>query len=493
VNPSILPLVRSARAVSLAIFAWLPDAAIASEKASPLNLFFILTEDQGAHFGHAGTPGIETPHMDSLARAGVYFENAFVAYPVCSASKASIFTGLHNHTNGILNNTRNVAKLAADVTDQDRKSALYRNNRIHDNFPTLIERLHAAGYYQGFTHKLHVLPVEKFPYDEFDKNTGGRAVAGFLRRAKASGKPWHLFYNIPNSHRPYPNSDKKPIRVNPADVKPPPYLPDTPIVRKDWAEYLAAIEATDSIVGEGLRALRESGEYENTLVVFMGDHGPTFARGKMSLHDLGLRVPLAISGPGIPRGVRSTALASGVDITPTLLDILGLPPLPNAHGISLRGVIEGGGGATKRDFVFAEISNRGHSARNNMQERAVSDGRWKLIYREDTSSGWRQVNEDTIQWPTWGNRSYAETVKRKAEFPEAFRILAEMHPQQLGGTVPTLEFYDLQNDPFEMKNLAASTRHRPELVRLYNALRRWVESTADPSVNPPPEPPTHHG
>ena len=73
--------------------------------------------------------------------------------------------------------------------------------------------------------------------------------------ARAAGRPWFLLYNIPNSHRPYPNSDKLKIRVNPARVKLPAFLPDTPVVRQDWAEYLAAIEETDIFVGEALDAI----------------------------------------------------------------------------------------------------------------------------------------------------------------------------------------------------------------------------------------------
>lgn len=182
------------------------------------NILFILTEDQGAQLGHIGTPGLQTPHMDALARSGMYFRNAFVAYPVCSASKAALYTGLQNHANGILNNTVNYAKHAGQLTPQERKHPLYASNRVHASVPTLVERLQAAGHYQGATHKLHVAPVEKFPYDEFIRHNNRAEVAGFIARAAKAGKPWHLFYNIPNSHRPFPNSEKVQIRVKPDEV-----------------------------------------------------------------------------------------------------------------------------------------------------------------------------------------------------------------------------------------------------------------------------------
>ena len=100
-----------------------------TQAATKPNILFILTEDQGAQTGFLGTPGLQTPSMDSLARAGVSFNNAFVAYPVCSASKASIYTGLHNHANGLLNNTENFHKAASELTPAERKRPIYSNNR----------------------------------------------------------------------------------------------------------------------------------------------------------------------------------------------------------------------------------------------------------------------------------------------------------------------------------------------------------------------------
>ncbi len=460
--------------------------ATAAGQAPRPNLLFILTEDQGAQLGFLGTPGLQTPHMDALARSGVYFNHAFVVYPVCSASKAAIYTGLHSHANGILNNTINLHKPASAVTAAERNQPLFRTNRIRDGLPTLVERLHAAGYHQGVTSKLHVLPNEKLPYDEFIGKAAARTdVAGFIARAKAAGKPWHLFYNIAHSHRPYPNSDTEKIRVNPAEVKLPAFLPDTPVVRQDWAEYLAAIEEADARVGEGLAALRASGEESRTVVVFLGDHGPTFPHGKMTLHDLGLRTPLIIRAPGLRAGVRIEALASTVDLAPTLLDLLGLAPLPHTHGVSLRPILAGTPGARSRDFVLAEISNRGPLPNDGMQERAVSDGRWKLIYREKLSPAWRQVQADTKEWKQWRNRTYAEIVRVRAQFPEPFRILAELDPQSLGGNPPALELYDLRSDPDELRNLAADPLHRAERDRLLAALRAWVRDTGDPAVQPP--------
>ena len=465
-------------------FLVMASSLAAAEPAAKPNILFILTEDQGAQAGFIGTPGLRTPGMDSLARSGVHFSNAFVAYPVCSSSKACIQTGLHNHSNGILNNTENFHVPASQLTAAQLKRPIYQKNRIHAGIPTLVERLHEAGYYQGVTHKLHLSPNEKFPYDEFIKESNGAAVAGFIGRAKKTGKPWHLFFNIPNSHRPYPDSDKVSIRVDPATVTLPAFLPDTPVVRKDWAEYLAAIEEADRNVAAGLAALRESGEESETIVVLLGDHGPTFAHGKMTLYDLGLRTPLVIRAPGLTAGKRTEALASELDLAPTLLDLAGLAPLPVSHGISLRSVLANPASARGHDMIFSEIADRG-SLTDGMQERSVFDGRWKMIYRENILPAWRQVQADSKFLKVWGNRTYDETFRVRDRFPEPYRILAEMDPQSLGGTVKAIELYDLKADPDEMHDLAGDAASRSELDRLYQALRVWVRKTEDPSVNPP--------
>ena len=446
------------------------------------NILLILTEDQGAHLGYVGTAGIQTPHMDALAASGTYFNNAFVVYPVCSASKAALYTGLHSHTNGLLNNTLNYHKPASAVTAAERAAPMGQRNRINAACPTLVEILAAAGYYQGVTHKLHVLPNEKFPYDEFIEHTNGATFTEFLGRAKAAAKPWFYLYDISESHRPFPDSDQHPIRVSTAAVKLPGFLPDTPTVRQDWAEYLAAIEIADMRTGEALAALRVSDQEGNTLVIFMGDHGPCFQHGKMTLHDLGLRVPLIIRLPGQTTGRRLDALVSEIDLLPTLLDYLNLPAPVLQHGASLRPLLDTPGTAKVHDRVFAEISDLGPLPNPGMQERSVFDGRWKLIYRENTAGNWRQVQADAKEFKPWGNRTYAETVRVKAEWPEAYRILTEMDPQSLGGTTPALELYDLSTDPDEMHNLAGQPGSAAEQGRLLATLATWARETGDPAV-----------
>jgi N-sulfoglucosamine sulfohydrolase len=289
-------------------------------------------------------------------------------------------------------------------------------------------------------------------------------------------------YNIGAPHRPFRNSDEVEIGVDPAEVKPPSFLPNTPVIRQDWAEYLDYCEVADVAVGEALEGLRLSGEEENTIVIFMGDHGPGFQRGKMALNDLGLRVPLAIMGPGIKGGRVSDALVSELDLMPTLLDFLRIEPPRVQHGVSLRALLEGQPNATAHQLIFAEIAHQVQQIDDGMQERSIYDGRYHLIYREGLDKP-RTVNADLRDWKPWQNRAYAETVRQKDVFPLGFELLSQIDPQNLGGKPPKFELYDTKSDPDEIENLADDPGHRKELKRLRVSLGKWIEETNDGAVS----------
>ncbi len=190
----------------------------------PLNVLFLLTEDQGAQLSYVGTKGLQTPNMDALARRGVYFRNAFVAYPVCSASKAAIYTGLFNHTNRLMGNTANHFKPASELQPADRRG-IYQRNQIAAQFPTLIELLHAAGYFTGVSGKLHVAPNEKFPYDMFVAGKGNDPVARFLTRRKRQASPGSCCTTSARRIVPIPTATMNRFVFSPRRSSLPPFCP----------------------------------------------------------------------------------------------------------------------------------------------------------------------------------------------------------------------------------------------------------------------------
>ena len=474
------------------------------------NILLILVEDQGAQMGALGTVGVKTPHMDAIAGAGALFRSHFVTYPVCSPSKAAMYTGLYPHANGCRCLCSNHPP-GSTPTPAELNHPAYTRPQVHEEIPTLIELLHNAGYYTGVSTKLHVVPVHKFPYDEFvvgSKITLGRhggnadrdRTTQFIRQAQDRDAPWFLCFTISQPHRPFRNSDVEPIGVDPADVEIPPFLPDTPVVRKDWAEYLDCIECADVFVGEALAALEETDCKEDTLVIFVADHGPAYQRAKMTLYDFGLRVPLAIMGPGIGAGQVVDDLVSQLDLMPTILEWAGIEQPALQHGQSLWPLLRAEPGARGHDHVFAEIHqdyiyfppnvdvasasamHEGGPQHPGMQERSVFDGRYHLIYRENLDQP-RDVNSDITDWDTWLNRAWDETVAQKDRFPWQYEMIRQQDPMRLGGTPPQFELYDLEADPHEMTDLAQSAGHTAEFERMRGALGAWAEETGDTFIS----------
>jgi hypothetical protein len=121
-------------------------APVVVKHATP-NVLLILIEDQGAQLGLLGTPGLRTPHMDALAHDGVFFSKYFVGYPVCSPSKAYMYSGLYPHRNGLINNTHNLFQPASEITAQERSNGAYAKNQIKPEVRTLAEILHGRGYH----------------------------------------------------------------------------------------------------------------------------------------------------------------------------------------------------------------------------------------------------------------------------------------------------------------------------------------------------------
>ncbi|QDU88026.1 Choline-sulfatase [Pirellulimonas nuda] len=477
---------RSTWPVLLAAVAMTQPASAADRP----NILFILTEDQGAQVSHPafaqyGAGGLQTPHMDALLEAGVAFTNAFVATPVCSASKAAIYTGLLGHTNGIRQNTTNIngPKTLAEDQAIAAGNSLYRNARIHEELPTLIQQLDAAGYYSGVTHKLHVAQNHQFPFDSWNAaDPSGGSFNSFLNAA--GNEPWFYMANINNPHQPF-SSDGHSIADMEA-VTPPGHLPNTAAGRSNWAKYLSAVEAADEVVGDIMQTFDNRNLAGDTIVVFLGDHGPGLHRGKMSPHDFGLRTVLSISGPGFRHDVVEDSLVSAVDLMPTLLDLAGIERPTLEHGQSLVPLLDSAppADAPFRQYVVGEVATNKEDG-GGQQERSIYDGQHRLIYRHDLNSA-RQVNVDV--WKTKNNpnsnfqyatQSYREIVQNSAQYPQEFEMLAQVHNGRFNTAPPQFELYHTAGDVWETSDLMDNPAQRATWNRLHTALRAWAVRTED--------------
>lgn len=425
------------------------------------NILLIVSEDNGPELGCYGEPSVKTPVLDRLAREGVRFENAFVPQAGCSQSRAALLTGLYPHQNGQIG------------------LATWKFRMYHEDTPNIVRSLKQAGYRTGIIGKLHINPKSAFPFDVREISTSNfsrKQLDNYARHAEefftAGDEPFFLSVNYPDAHRPFIDRVKGLPRepLTAADVKPLAYFGlDTPELRQQTADYYNCMNRLDSLIGDLLDGLKRSGKANNTLVVYMGDHGADMLRGKRTSYEGGVRVPLIVHWPGqIESGQVRNELVSTLDLMPTFLFMTDVKPVAGLPGRSLMPLLRNE--QTKwREYLFTEYHL--HSAHNFYPQRTVRNARYKLI---------RNLQPDQI------NPGYDFTLKRFfTDLPEAIDA-APKHVRSAYRRMrqpPEYELYDLESDPHEFRNLAGDDSHSRILTELKQQLADWRKRTRDPLLN----------
>ena len=426
------------------------------------NFLFIVSEDNGPDLGCYGNRFVSTPHLDQLASEGIRFDRAWVPQAGCSQSRAALLTGLYPHQNG-------------QIGLATWKFRLYQRDT-----PNMVRSLKSAGYRTGLLGKLHINPEEAFPFDMHEirkSNFSRKQQQDYIRQAekfiRASGDtPFLLSVNFPDAHRPFlRQADGRPGQlVRAADVRSPPSFGlDTQELRKDTADYYCCMNRLDELVGELLKTLKSTGHNEDTVVIYLGDHGADLLRGKRTCLEGGLRIPLIMRLPGGLSGHVENRLVSTLDLLPTVLELADCPPIPGLPGRSLRRLVTGTIDQPWRSFLFAEYHL--HSAHNFYPQRCVRGERFKLI--------------ENLQ-PMTMNPGYEFTINRFYPGLQADIDHADDSVQAAYRTMrvpPKWELYDLRSDPHEFVNLAASPAYAEQLQRLQSELAAWRTTTADPLLN----------
>ena len=259
------------------------------------------------------------------------------------------------------------------------------------------------------------------------------------------------------------------IRYRPEEVIVPPFLPDSPEVRRDLAEYYTAVSRLDQGIGSMIRALEETGKLDETLVIYTSDNGMPFPGAKTNLYDAGIHLPLIVRAPEQrERGVVNEAMVSWVDLLPTLLEWAGVPPPTGLPGRSLLPIL-----ATRRpagwDTIFA--SHVFHEITMYYPMRAIRTRQHKLI--------WNLAHE--LPFPhasdLWGSPTW-QHIRRRADGRMGSRTVAQYLQR------PEFELYDVVADPHELRNLAGDPACASVLADLRTRLRQWMEETRDPWLQP---------
>ena len=432
------------------------SAQQSSGKGARPNILWILSEDISPDLSCYGTPVVETPNLDKLADQGVRFTNAFTTSPVCSTSRSAMITGMHQGSIGA----------------HHHRSHRNDGYTLPEPVRLITEYFRRAGYFTANV-KTAAPGVRGSGKTDFNFKFSN-AFDGSDWNQRKPGQPFFAQLSISMTHRgkQWKGLDKKLDNpVDPAKVKLPPYYPDHPIVRQDWATYLNSIQMMDQYVGKILQRLDNEGLADNTVVIFIGDHGRCHVRGKQWLYDAGIRIPLIVRWPGkLKTGRVNEDLVSAIDISATVLNIAGIKPPKH-----IQGQIFLGPGAKKRKYIFAA---RGRCDETIECIRCVHDKRYSYIRNYMAYRPWMAPNR------------YKDTSYPMRELLRSLHAKGKLTPAQkqfLAPTKPPEELYDLKNDPYELHNLAGSPEHKNVLKRMRAAHIKWMRQTADLGLIPEPE------
>ena len=431
--------------VTILLMTLTPLVVSAIEKREKPNIVLIMAEDIGNDLGCYGTPAVQTPTLDRMAGAGTKYNRFYTNSPICSPSRTSLMFGMYpTSING--HNHRSKIKGSPDL-----------------NYITHF--LREAGYKTIIGSKLIKSGSSKTDINvKLDQSL-------FEKGKPESGQPFFQQIQLQVTHRQADDTRWQDLRmaqdhpVDPAEVEIPPYLPDTPAVRLDWATYLDQIEQADRETQTIIDDLQKRGELDNTIIIWIGDNGRCQIRGKGYLFEDGIKCPLIIWGEGIEKGKIVEDLVSGIDLSATILALAGIDHPAQMQGQAFLAAPN----YKKKDFVF--------SARDRWDEivdcsRAIVGNRYKYIYNF------------MPEVPYDAGQAYLERYNVRPILPLLRKMNAAglLTPEQASFFQPSKEveqLFDLKNDPWELRNLAENPDYQEIKAKLNKQLFETIADTND--------------
>ena len=442
-----------------------------SLQAAPVNLLIITVDDMSADsvgaFG-CKIPGT-TPNIDRLAGQSLSFAHAHVTVGNCMPGRNVMFSGLISHNNKV--------------------EGFYQVK--NPGWPHLVDLMKESGYFTGIRGKAsHSTPYQPYAWDinldtlpdgakahMKDAQSYGISTAHGIAMAKAVSKPFCLSVNVSDPHKPFWSVVKGggkdphvPSRIFTAGEVPiPGFLFDDAKVREELALYYSSVRRADDCVGEILKALDASGQADNTVVMFLSDHGMPLPFAKTQLYHHSTHTPWMVRWPGVTQGgaVDGKHMISAVDMLPTLLDIVGAKHPAKLDGRSFLPLIQGKK-QIGRDQVFKEYNENAGASRDPM--RAVQTKRYLYIFNP-----WSN-RERVFATATTGTVTYRRLValaKQDKRLAKRLNLYKYRVPEEL---------YDISNDPDCLHNLIDESRHQAALPSLRSELEGWMKRTKDPML-----------
>ncbi|MCA9178207.1 MAG: sulfatase, partial [Planctomycetales bacterium] len=387
-------------------------------------------------------------HIDRLATEGMRFERCFQAAPMCSPTRHNIYTGLY-----------------------PVRSGAYPNHTFaNPGTKSIAHYLRPLGYRVALSGKTHIGPREIFPFEYSGKgnNPDMEQVNRLFAECQESKTPFCLFACSNEPHSPWNKGDAS--RYPPDQVKLPPYIADTPVVREAFSRYLAEITYYDGQVGEILSLLEKHGLAQDTVVMVTSEQGNSFPFAKWTCYGNGLQTAMIVRWPGKVRAATtSRAMIEYVDVTPTMVDLAGGEGARELEGRSFAPVLRGEADHHK-DHVFGIMTTRGIiNGSDAFGIRTVRDDRYRLIWNLHSNVKFTNACTEAAYFTSMVEAA-AQGDKQAKELVDRYHYRAEW------------ELFDCEQDPLEMTNLA----DRPELARVKHRLQReleaWMKSQGDQGV-----------
>lgn len=421
-------------------FCLLPLESTTQEKP---NILWIMADDMGTDLGCYGNKSVKTPNLDKLSSEGITFTSAFTVTPVSSPSRSSLITAMYPVSIGChQHRTRNKNPLPGDVlpiTEYFRQAGYY----VCNGEGTGSKRPGKTDYNFTFADR----PV----FDGPDWS------------ARKPGQPFYAQLQIQYPHRPFKKDTLHPVDRSTVFI--PPVYPDHPVAREDWALYLESVQLVDKYVGQIMQRLEKEGLLNNTIVMFFSDQGRPMVRAKQFLYDDGTQIPLIVRFPdNKSAGIKKEGLVSVVDIPATSLKLAGIRLPETMQG---QDIFSG----KEREFVY--------STRDRMDEtvdriRSIRSKKFKYIVNFYPDRPYTQFN-------TYKKTMYPVLTLMKVLYSQG-RLTTEQR-FFMASERPAEEFYDLVNDPFEMKNEANNPIFTVEKERMRKELDKWLAAN-DKGVYP---------
>ena len=429
------------------------------------NIVWLVAEDQSQYFfPFYGDNSVTLSNISQLLENGIVYDGMNSPYPVCAPARSAIITGMYPNSIG----TGNMRAYHYNRTVRtDNESILgfpYYSSKLAEQIKPFTQILRENGYYTTNNSKMdYNFKLREDAWDESSKE------ASWEKRNK--DQPFFSVFNFGVTHESQIwLRDKQELKVDPNDLSVPPFFPNDSLTRHALAVNYSNLVEMDKQMGEIIDKLKDQGLYENTYIFFYSDHGGPFPRHKRAIYDTGSKVPLVIKFPKRikVKEKRNYDFLNFIDFAPTILSIVGLEIPKVYQGIAFLGSKKS---KNKRNYSYS-ASDRFDEVTDKI--RAVKTKKYKYIRNYDTNKPHALNNS---------YRTQMALMRHLTALNESNLLSAE---QKLWFNVPKNleEFYDLENDPFELNNLIGEKKYSKEIENLRIQLDNWIDQINDP-VNIP--------